>query len=60
MLRIISLFLGYVAGSFLTACVVTKKVCEKTPFDIGSHKPGIANVMAQCGFKPGMKRWSGE
>ena len=60
MLRIISLFLGYVAGSFLTACVVTKKVCEKSPFDIGSHNPGMANVMAQCGFKPGIVVLAGD
>ena len=54
MFRIISLVLGYAFGNILTACIVTKKFNGSSPFEIGSGNPGMANVMAQCGFGPGI------
>ncbi len=54
MFRIISLLLGYAFGNILTACLVTKKYDGRSPFEMGSGNPGMANVMAQCGFKPGI------
>ena len=54
MVRIYSFLLGYFFGNFLTACVVTKIYNGSSPFEFGSHNPGMANVMARCGFKPGI------
>ena len=53
-MRFICLCLGYFIGSFLTACLVVKIVRKKSVFAIGSGNPGMANVMAECGFKAGI------
>ena len=54
MFRLVSFLIGYVLGCLLTAYFVVKKVCGKSPFEIGSGNPGMANVMAQCGFEAGI------
>ena len=54
MFRLISFLIGYACGNILTACIVTKKYNGTSPFEIGSGNPGMANVMAQCGFLPGI------
>ena len=54
MFRLISALMGYAFGNILTACIVTKKYNGSSPFETGSGNPGMANVMAQCGFKPGI------
>ena len=54
MFRLFSLIMGYACGNILAACIVTKKHNGSSPFDIGSGNPGMANVMAQCGFMPGI------
>lgn len=54
MFRLISFMIGYGLGNFLTAYPVAKRFSGKSPFEIGSGNPGMANVMAQCGFKAGI------
>ena len=52
--RIVSVLTGYVLGNFLTAEIVARKIKNKSAFEIGSGNPGMANIMAQCGFKAGI------
>lgn len=52
--RIGSILLGYVLGNFLTAFAVTYLFAHTSPRKIGSGNPGMANVMAQLGFGPGV------
>ena len=54
MYRLFSVLIGYGFGNLLTACIVTKCHDGRSPFEMGSGNPGMANVMAQCGFKPGI------
>ncbi len=54
MFRLISILMGYSFGNILTACIVTKKHNGSSPVEIGSGNPGMANVMAQCGVRPGI------
>lgn len=54
MFRLICLFIGYFLGCILTAEIVVKKVRGVSVFTIGTGNPGMANVMAQCGFVPGI------
>ena len=54
MFRFVSFIIGYVLGCLLMAYPVAKKACGKSPFEIGSGNPGMANVMAQCGFNAGI------
>lgn len=58
--RIGSIVLGYALGNFLTAFLVTRIVAHKSPTEIGSHNPGMANVMAQLGFVPGVAVLAGD
>ncbi|ERL66372.1 glycerol-3-phosphate acyltransferase [Schleiferilactobacillus shenzhenensis] len=58
--RVGSILLGYALGNFLTAFVVTRAVAHKSPTEIGSHNPGMANVMAQLGFLPGVAVLAGD
>ena len=60
MFRLICLLLGYVPGTILTAELVTRRVKKKSVFAIGSGNPGMANVMAQCGFLPGILVLAGD
>lgn len=54
MQRILCLLLGYCFGLILTAEIVTRYVAGVKPQDIGSKNPGMANVMRELGFKPGI------
>ena len=54
MFRLICILIGYIFGNILTAEIVARKYARKSAFDIGSGNPGMANIMAQCGFKPGI------
>ena len=60
MYRLISLLIGYVFGNFLMADVVAKKYTGKKASEIGSGNPGMANVMAQCGFGAGLLVLAGD
>lgn len=52
--RFLSLLIGYLCGSFLTAEAVARKECKKSAFEIGSKNPGMANIMATLGFRAGI------
>lgn len=52
--RIVSLVIGYFAGSFLTAYFIVKRIHKDDVFKIGSGNPGMANVMAEFGFGAGL------
>ncbi len=53
--RILSLLIGYILGNFMTAEIVTRKITGKPCRDLGTTgNPGMANVMAHLGFKPGI------
>lgn len=52
--------LGYVAGSFLTAELVTRAAVGKRPAQLGTGNPGTANVMAQLGPKAGLAVLTGD
>lgn len=50
----LSLVIGYLFGSFLTAETVSYKYFGKSIQSIGTGNPGMANVMSQIGKKQGM------
>lgn len=50
---IISVILGYFFGNILTAEIVARIATGKSIFTIGTGNPGMANTMAQIGFKEG-------
>ncbi|MBR2122952.1 MAG: glycerol-3-phosphate acyltransferase [Lachnospiraceae bacterium] len=52
--RILCLLIGYAFGCILTGDLIARKAAGKSAFEIGSGNPGMANVMAQCGFKAGI------
>ena len=53
--RIICLLIGYLFGCFMTAEIVTRKLTGKSARELGtSGNPGMANVMANLGFKAGI------
>lgn len=54
MFRLVCVVLGYLFGSVLTADIVVRIKDGKSVFKIGSGNPGMANVMAQCGFTTGL------
>lgn len=58
--RILCLLLGYGFGNILTAEIVVRKIRGKSVFSIGTGNPGMANVMAQCGFVPGILVLAGD
>ncbi len=50
-----SLLIGYLLGNFMTAEIVTRKITGRPCRELGtSGNPGMANVMAHLGFKPGI------
>ena len=50
------LLLGYLPGCILTAEIVCRKLTGKSASELGtSGNPGMANVMAHLGFKPGLR-----
>lgn len=51
--KLLSMLIGYIFGSFLTAVVVAKKFTGKDISEIGTGNPGMANTMAQIGKKAG-------
>lgn len=53
--RILCLLIGYLFGCFMTAEIVTRKHTGKSARELGtSGNPGMANVMANLGFLPGI------
>ena len=60
MFRLICFLIGYLFGNILTAEIVARAVVHKSAFEIGSGNPGMANIMAQCGFKPGITVLAGD
>ena len=50
---ILSLVIGYLFGSFLTAEAVSYKYLGKSIQSVGTGNPGMANVMSQIGKKQG-------
>lgn len=59
--RIVSLFIGYFCGCFLTAEVVAYKVSGKSAAELGdTGNPGMANIMASLGFLPGLITLAGD
>ena len=53
--RIVSLLIGYGLGCVLTAEIVAQKYARKSSSDIGTTgNPGMANIMAHLGFRPGI------
>lgn len=44
---------GYICGTFLTACVVSRAVAGKSIAAVGNGNPGMANVMNHMGKKAG-------
>ncbi len=53
--RFLSLIIGYLLGNIMTAEIVTRKLTGKPCRELGtSGNPGMANVMAHLGFKPGI------
>lgn len=53
--RITCLIIGYIFGNILTAEVVTRKITGKPCRELGATgNPGMANVMENLGFKPGI------
>ena len=58
---VISLLIGYVFGMFLTAEIVSRKFAGKSSSEIGTTgNPGMANIMAHLGFKPGILVLAGD
>lgn len=54
------LVIGYFCGCFLTAEAVVRKHTGKSVFSTGTHNPGMANVMANLGFVPGIETLAGD
>lgn len=53
--RALCLLVGYALGNFMTAEVVTRALTGKPCRDLGkTGNPGMANVMANLGFVPGI------
>ena len=53
--RLLSCLIGYAFGCFLTAELVARHYAGKPAAEIGeTGNPGMANIMASLGFKPGI------
>ena len=53
--RIMSLLIGYLFGCVLTAEIVARRLTGKSRSRLGTtSNPGMANVMANLGFVPGI------
>ena len=52
--RLICLAVGYVFGNFVTAEFVVRRRSGKHASEVGTGNPGMANVMQQFGFLPGI------
>lgn len=54
-MRVLCLLVGYLFGSFMTAELVTQRLTGKPCSELGkTGNPGMANVMANLGFVPGI------
>ena len=59
--RIISCLIGYAFGCFLTAELTARHFAGKKAAEIGeTGNPGMANIMASLGFKPGIITLAGD
>lgn len=59
--KIISLLIGYLFGSFLTAELVARRFAGKQASELGdTGNPGMANIMASLGFVPGIITLAGD
>lgn len=58
--RILSLLIGYAFGNFITAEILIRKMTGQSPYGYGTHNPGMANVMAHCGFAYGILVLAGD
>ncbi len=59
--RLISLAFGYLLGNVMTAEIVTRRITGRPCRELGtSGNPGMANVMAHLGFKPGLLVLAGD
>ena len=55
MIRICCVIIGYFCGCFLPACVIARIYTGKDISEIGMYgNPGMANVMSNIGFFPGI------
>ena len=52
--KLISCLIGYCLGNFLTAELVAKKYNGTSSSEIDSGNPGMANIMINLGFVPGI------
>lgn len=53
--KLCSILIGYIFGCFLTADIVAKKLTGNNSSKIGTTgNPGMANIMANLGFVPGI------
>lgn len=57
---ILCIIIGYAFGNVLTAEIVARKTIGKSAFAIGTNNPGMANIMAQCGFAAGIVTLAGD
>ena len=60
MWKLVSLAIGYLAGMLLTAELVVRRRRGESVFAVGSGNPGMANVMAECGFAAGITVLAGD
>ena len=59
--RALSLLIGYAFGCFLTAELVARHYAGKPAAQLGeTGNPGMANIMASLGFKPGILTLAGD
>lgn len=58
--RIVSLIIGYMFGCFMTADIVSHHYAGRSPDEIGSGNPGMANIMTNIGFKAGILVLAGD
>ena len=52
--RLACAMIGYACGNFLTAYFIVKYLKNQNIFEVGSGNPGMANVMTEFGFVPGI------
>lgn len=59
-LRLLCGGIGYLLGSFLTAEVVARVAVGKSPRQIGTGNPGMANILANVGKRAGIAVLAGD
>lgn len=58
--RILSLLIGYVLGSILTAEIIVRRKTGRPASEFGSGNPGMANIMRVFGFRAGIAVLAGD